>query len=130
MFLPRKYFHLSLWASALILLSGCASHEVRHLASDACLVVPGQTDQQQVLGLMGSPDDKVNLKNGAEQWIYYQSQKSLLRKTPYVGGKLGEEKFEVLYVTFEDGKVGECVYRHFGEEEFDKFGISTGGVSE
>jgi len=26
--------------------------------------------------------------------------------------------------------VGECVYRHFGEEEFDKFGISTGGVSE
>jgi len=112
-------------ALAAMMLPGCAGHEVRHLASDACLVEPGQMDRQQVLGLLGPPDQKVSLDNGAEQWRYYQSQKSLLRRTPYIGDKLGEESFDVLTITFQAEGVTECVYRHLNQSEFDKLGIDT-----
>jgi len=112
-------------ALAAMVLASCASYEVRHLASDACLIEPGQMDRQQVLGLLGPPDQKVTLDNGAEQWRYYQSQKSLLRRTPYVGGKLGEENYDVLTITFQAESVAECVYRHLNQSEFEKLGIDA-----
>ena len=108
-----------------LVLSGCAGQEIRHLASDASLIVPGQMNRQQVLELLGPPDQKATLEDGTEQWRYYQSQKSLLRKTPYVGEKFGEESFDVLTLTFQGESVRDCVYRHLDENEFDQLGIDT-----
>ena len=113
-----------------LVVSGCAGQEIRHLASDACLIVPGQMDRQQVLALMGPPDQRVELAEGGEQWRYFQSQKSLLRRTPYVGEKLGDEKVDVLTITFQAAKVGQCVYRQLERQEFDQLGIETHEVFE
>ena len=58
------------------------------------------------------------------------SQKSLLRRTPYVGDKLGDEKFDLLTITFQAENVMECVYRHLNEDDFDKLGIDTNEAVE
>jgi hypothetical protein len=128
---PRKNFlHIFALLAVFVLLSGCARQPVRHLASDACLLVPGQTAKQEVLNLMGPPDQKIEEGEQGEVWRYYQANKSLLRKTPYVGEKMGNERFDVLTVIFTNETVNSCVYRNFDEEEFEQLGIDAGVVSE
>jgi len=126
----RKYALFFLLTTMAALIAACASHEVRHLASDASLVAPGQTSQQQILGLLGPPDQKEKLAQGGELWRYYQANKSLLRKTPYIGDHLGYEKYDVLTITFRDQRVVECVYRQLDEEDFAKLGIDAGAAAE
>ena len=112
------------------LFSGCSSHEVLHLASDASLITPGKTSQQEIVGLLGPPDQKQTLDQGGELWRYYQANKSLLRQTPYIGSRLGTEKYDVLTITFRDQRVVECVYRQLNEKEFAELGIDTGAARE
>ena len=119
-----------LLAVVTLLFSGCASHEIRHLASDASLISPGQTSQQQILGLLGPPDQKQELKQGGEVWRYYQANKSLMRKTPFVGSHLGTENYDLLTITFRDQRVVDCVYRQLNQKEFAKLGIDTGAATE
>ena len=126
----QKYGLFLLLTITVTLLTACASHEVRHLASDASLIAPGQTSQQQILGLLGPPDQKEVLAQGGEQWRYYQANKSFLRRTPYIGGQLGDENFDVLTITFRDQRVVECVYRQMNEEDFAKLGIDAGAAAE
>ncbi len=130
MLAAQKYAFFFLLAIMALLFSGCASHEVRHLASDASLISPGQTSQQQILGLLGPPDQKLELKQGGELWRYYQANKSFLRETPYVGNRLGNEKFDLLTITFRDRRVVDCIYRQLTEGEFAKLGIDVGAPAE
>ena len=108
---------------SLFSLSGCSLFRgpVRHLASDVCLMTQGTT-RQEVLAYMGPPDDQQVDKYG-EMWIYYQVNKSLLRKTPYIGDNLGTEDVDVVTVRFEGDKVITCAYRSLTAEEFKKSGI-------
>lgn len=122
----QKYALFLLLAVMALLFSGCASHEVRHLASDASLFSPGKTSQQQILGILGPPDQKQELKQGGEIWRYYQAHKSFLRKTPFFGNRLGEESFDVLTITFRNQRLVDSVYRQLTEGEFAKLGINTG----
>jgi len=71
---------------------------------------------------MGPPDEQHTDQYG-EIWIYYQVNKSLLRKTPYIGDKLGDEDVEVVTVHFMGDQVSTCAYRSLTPEEFKKTGI-------
>lgn len=113
--------------SAFTLIGGCSSHEyVRHLASDACLVTPQKSSKQEIQAYFGPPDKKQVLNSGDEEWTYFQQNKSLLRKTPYVGGKLGTEHYDVLIVVFRGDTVDLCQYRMLTDKEFKESQIDTG----
>ncbi len=99
-------------------LAACSSGDyVRHLASDACLVTPQQSTRKDLLDYLGQPDNRLTGAEG-EKWIYYQRHKSLLRRTPYVGDKLGSEDYDVLIVTLNGNRVKSCIFRMFDEREF------------
>ena len=105
-------------------MSGCAKKNVRHLASDVCLVTPEKTTKEQVLTYLGLPDEQYEMAEGGETWIYYDVKKSALRDTPYVGDKLGDKKYEMVKVTFMGDTVQTSAYRLLTEEEFQEGGLA------
>jgi len=108
--------------------TGCFYRDpVRHLSSDICLITPNLT-QQEVLATLGSPDQKQKGEQG-EIWIYHEVKKSFLRKTPYIGGNLGSENYDVVTITFVGDTVSTCLYRAYNEEEIKKSGIKISGPS-
>lgn len=109
-------------------MAGCSSHTyVRHLASDASLVIPNQSTQKEIKGFMGFPDQTKKMADGTEQWVYFQTNKSTLRKTPYFGDKLGHENYDVVLITFSGETVSQCTYRLLTEKEFQESGIQSDG---
>lgn len=100
-------------------LIGCARKSVRYLASDVSMVNPGTTTKQQVVTYMGQPDEEYKA-GGTLLWVYYESRKTLLRDTPYVGDKIGEETYEVVKVTFNGDIVQSVDFRIMSEEDFKK----------
>lgn len=117
---------LSLLVAILLSLSltGCvfSSEPVRHLASDVCLITPDLT-QKQVLDILGPPNHQKKSAEEGETWVYYEVKKSLLRKTPYIGDRLGNEDYEVITISFVGNQVRTCAYRALKEEEFKALGI-------
>ncbi len=111
-------------------LAGCGHHEVRHLASDAALVVPGRTPRQEVISLLGFPDDKEQRDDGQEVWYYFERQQSRLRRTPYVGKWLGSEEYDVLVITLRGDEVVSCVYRNLTPAEFERLGLAAATTIE
>lgn len=108
--------------------SGCFYRDpVRHLSSDICLITPNLT-QQEVLATLGAPDEKQKGEQG-EIWIYREVKKSFLRKTPYVGEKLGSQNYDVVTITFAGDMVSTCLYRAYNEEELKKSGVPVSGPS-
>ncbi len=105
----------------ILFLPSCSHKPVRHLASDICLMTQG-TSKKEVLTYMGSPDEQRTDQQG-ELWIYYQVNKSLLRKTPYIGGNFGDENVDVVTIRFAGDLITTCVYRSLTDEEFRKSGI-------
>ena len=101
-------------------LTGCAKKNVRHLASDVCLISPEKTSKEQVLTYLGPPDEQSEMAGGGETWIYYDVKKTALSDTPYLGDKISEKKYEMVKVTFGGDIVQTCVYRLLTEEEFEK----------
>lgn len=73
---------------------------------------------------MGPPNEQRMDQHG-EVWIYYQVNKSMLRKTPYIGDKLGDEDVEVVTVHFMGDQISTCAYRSLTPEEFKKTGIGS-----
>lgn len=67
---------------------------------------------------MGQPDRRSQLDDGAEEWIYFQNNKSLLRRMPYLGDKLGSESFDLVIVHLRSDLVTSCTYRLLTEKEF------------
>ena len=100
--------------------TGCAKKNVRHLASDVCLVSPEKTTKEQVLTYLGQPDEQYEMTDGGETWIYYDVKKTALSDTPYIGDKISEKKYEMVKVTFGGDIVQTCVYRLLTKEEFEE----------
>lgn len=120
----RSLFTIMLLTGAVLSLTGCSSGEyVRHLASDACLIVPRQSTKKDLLAYLGEPDRKLVLPDNSEKWIYYQTKKSLLRKTPYIGDKMGSQTYDTVFVIVDGEVVKNCTYRLLTEEEFQNSGI-------
>ena len=108
---------------------GCARYPVRHLASDASLIVPGHTTKKDVVSYMGPPDKKVDEQEQKEVWYYYEAKKSLLRKTPYIGNRLGQEEYDIVIISYSGDVVDTCTFRLMDEEGFKKTGIKAGESS-
>jgi outer membrane protein assembly factor BamE (lipoprotein component of BamABCDE complex) len=104
-------------------IAGCAKKNVRHLASDVCLINPEKTTKEQVLTYLGQPDEQYEMAEGGETWFYYDAKKTALRKTPYIGNKIGEQKYETVKVVFQGDIVQTCLYRLLTEEEFEEGGL-------
>lgn len=103
-----------------LVMGGCTRKNVRHLASDACLITPEKTTKETVLAYLGPPDQLLEMADGDESWLYYEVKKDLLRKTPYLGDKLGEQHYEAVKVVFKGNLVQTCFYRQLTEEEFQE----------
>ena len=110
----------ALWAVLFLGLAGCSKKNVRHLASDVCLITPEVSTKEQVLTYLGQPDEQYEMADGTETWFYYEVRKSLLNNTPYVGDKIGDKKYETVKVTFTGEVVQTCLYRSMSEEEFQE----------
>ncbi len=118
-------FSLLVATILLLSLAGCATQEpIRYLASDVCLITPDLT-QKQVLDILGPPNYQKHTPDEGDTWVYYEVKKSLLRKTPYIGDRLGEEDYDVITITFAAGQVHTCAYRNLTETEFKALGIPT-----
>lgn len=72
---------------------------------------------------MGFPDAKKTGEDGVEEWVYFQGNKSLMRRSPVLGEKMGQIDYDVAIITFQDKIVKESKYRAFTEEEFKQLGI-------
>jgi hypothetical protein len=105
-----------------LVLPACHRQPVRHFSSDVSLLLPGSTTKQEVLSSWGAPEQRQLEENG-ETWIYYQANKSFLRKAPLLGGKMGREQYDVAIITFQGEVVRNCTYRSFDEHEFERTGI-------
>ena len=55
-----------------LLLGGCQSKQVRHLASDASLIKPGQSTLQDVQRYLGEPDNRREVGPGVTEYVYYE----------------------------------------------------------
>lgn len=110
-----KIILIALLTCCVLATSGCARKNVRHLASDICMISKG-VSKQEVLTYLGPPDERKAGEAG-EIWTYYQVKKSMLRKTPFIGDNLGTEDVEMATVQFAGDKVITCVYRSFPSKE-------------
>ena len=113
----------ALSVAACMALAGCAKKNVRHLASDACLITPEKTTKEGVLSYLGPPDQQLQMADGGESWLYYEVKQDTLRKTPYIGDKLGEQRYDAVKVVFQGDLVRTCFYRQLTEEEFQEGGL-------
>jgi hypothetical protein len=105
-------------------LAGCGGKQIRHLASDACMVTPGTTTKQEVMNYLGQPDVEYETADGKILWVYYEEREDLLRKTPYIGKEIGEETYEIVKVAFKGDKVENIGYQTMKEDEFKESGIA------
>lgn len=122
----RKIPLLCLFTLVMFSLSCTSQEYVRHLASDACLITPQHSTKENINAYLGPPDKKQALADNGEEWTYLQQNKSLLRKTPYVGDKLGSEHYDVMVIVFRGEIVEACQYRMLTKEEFEKAHLDTG----
>jgi hypothetical protein len=120
--MKKKWYILMAALSVVLIMgtAGCAKKNVRHLASDVCLITPEVSTKEKVLAYLGPPDEQYEMADGSETWFYYEVKKSLLNNTPYIGEQLGDKKYETIKVTFADDVVRTCVYRSLSEEEFQQ----------
>lgn len=116
----RRYLSfLILLLTIPVLIFGCGSKEpVRYLASEVSLITPQKTTKQEVLTYMGEPNEKSVDMDRGEVWTYYQVNKDLIRKTPYIGDRFGHEEYDVVTITFQGEMVNTCVYRMLKQGEF------------
>ena len=111
--------------AAPLILAGCFHKApISHIASDISLIIPNQTTKQEILSYMGYPAQKKAVSADEEEWLYYQANNSFLRKTPLVGGKLGQTQYDMAIIRFSDDVVTSSQFRDLTEEEFKQLGIS------
>ena len=110
---------LVLMCALLLLLGGCSSKPVRHLASDASLIKPGQSTRNDVLRYLGEPNGHRTVSPGVEEYVYYEDRKGFLGGTPVIGSWVGNEGYEMIIITLEGDRVTSCEYRVFNEDDRD-----------
>lgn len=97
--------------ACLVLSAGCSYKPVRHLASDAALIKPGESTRKDVLRTLGEPDSRRAIGAGAEEYIYAEEQKSQLSNLPLVGRMIGADSREMVVVILNGDQVTSCELR-------------------
>lgn len=98
-------------------LPGCYMTPVRHLASDVGLLKIGVSTQEDVLVYLGEPDEKVDLGDGKQQWLYVDVDKAFYQKTPFIGKYFGDPDIMRARVVFTDQIVTDCSYQMTDDAE-------------
>ena len=107
------------FTAAVLILSGCYSHPVRNLASDAALVKVGQSTRDDVLSFLGEPDDQQTVAKGVEKWLYREKTTTTLEKAPVVGKYFGTPGVGRVVVTLKDDRVTDCTYDAHDDDDTD-----------
>jgi hypothetical protein len=94
--------------AALLILVGCSSKPVRHLASDAALVEPGKSTREDVVRYLGPPDQRRSLSPSMEEYVYYNERKGFLGGLPLIGKHLDPTSYEMIRVTLDGDMVTDC----------------------
>ena len=98
-------------------LSSCASSTpVRHLASDAALIQPGQTTLAELHQYLGEPKGSREVSPGVKEYVYSEDIVSFWGKMPVVGKMVDPGGYEMLIVTVKDEVVQNAVFRNFSEK--------------
>jgi hypothetical protein len=105
----RCFFLIGL--SLLLLLGGCYTKPVRHLASDASLIRTGESTRQEVLRYLGEPDGRRMVAPGIEEFVYAEDRRSLLQRTPLVRSVVDAEVHEILIITLAGDLVSKAEFR-------------------
>jgi len=113
----RRYCILLL--GVLVLLAGCATHTVRHLASDASLITIGKSTRNDVLTYLGEPDSERTVSPDTKQWVYFEENRSLFQKVPVIGKAFSPEGYGMILITFKGDLVVGCRYSSYNKGEFN-----------
>lgn len=89
-------------------LTACAGAPRHHLAIDASLIEPGQS-QEDVLRMMGPPNATRTNHLGQEEWHYYEVRKRFWHSLPF-SGRFSQPEVDALMVVLENGKVRSVQY--------------------
>jgi hypothetical protein len=100
---------------ALVLLGGCQSKQVRHLASDAALIQPGRTTVQEMQKYLGEPDGRREVAPGVSEYVYHEDRPGLFGYMPVLGPAIGPAGYEMIVVTVSDDIVSNCEFRNFNQ---------------
>ena len=109
--------NLFMFFLALLLLSGCYSKQVRHLASDAALIKPGQTSVKDVQKYLGEPNGRREISPGVSEYVYYEDRPGFFGNMPVLGPMAGPGGYEMIVVTIEKDMVSNCEFRNFNESD-------------
>ena len=102
---------------ALFLLSGCYSKQVRHLASGAVLIKPGQSTVKDVQKYLGEPNGHREVSPGVVEYVYYEDRPGFLGKMPILGPMVGSAGYEMIIVTIDKDVVTHCEFRNFNTSD-------------
>ena len=102
---------------ALFMLSGCYSKQVRHLASDAALIKPGQSSVKDVQKYLGEPNGRREISPGVSEYVYYEDRPGFFGNMPVLGPMAGPGGYEMIVVTIEKDMVSNCEFRNFNESD-------------
>ena len=67
------------------LLGGCYSKQVRHLASDAALIKPGESTIKDVHKYLGEPNGHRSVSPGVVEYVYYEDRPGFFGNMPVLG---------------------------------------------
>ena len=115
----RQYILIGM--TLLLLLCGCYSKPIRHLASDASLIKAGESTRVDVLQYLGEPNGHRKVGAGIEEYVYYESKRNFLQRSPVIGSMMDDEGHEVLIITLTGDLVTSSVFRTFKKGEMDRF---------
>ena len=101
----------------LFLLGGCHSKQVRHLASDAALIKPGQTTMAEVRKYLGEPNGRRDVSAGVVEIVYYEERPGFLGTMPVLGSLAGTDGYEMIVITLQNDLVTECEFRTFHKND-------------
>lgn len=90
-------------------LACCSGTPRRYLASDACLINPGQT-RADVLQTLGPPDITRENGVGEEEWYYYEVHSHFWQRIPFLGRHLGKKDAEALQILLKSDQVVKTKY--------------------
>jgi len=103
--------------STLLLLGGCHSKQVRHLASDASLIKPGQSTLQDVQKYLGEPNGRREVAPGTSEYVYYEDRPGFFGNMPVLGSVTGPSGYEMIILTLKNELVTNCEFRNFSESD-------------
>ena len=101
----------------LLLLGGCHSKQVRHLASDAALIKPGQTTMAEVRKYLGEPSGRRAVSADVSEIVYYEENPGFLGTMPVLGNLVGADGYEMIVITLRNDLVTDCEFRTFNKND-------------